>query len=203
MRTVLLPFLLAASVATSAQTVRHRADFTPAERKRLDTFFTNFTEAGLPDFRAGRLTDVQMIEFADSHEWENGHVPVGRSFLKASRIISLCDRYLGMTPKSFPTRGNSRFDHKRLSYSRDTSDEDLLDGDTQPTAIFQSLKRRSGRQFAYVREGTDDYGLGEKFRGSDTFFVMEVRPAKRPSGYILISRHKISRAEFFRVTGWR
>ena len=183
--------------------VRRRAQFSPDERKRLDTFFSNFSEVGLAEFGPRRPSDSFLVRFAEQHEWEQGRVHAARYVLRAARVRELTVRYFGFVPKTWPRLEGYRFDPRAGGYTITYTEEDLIDGDGEAEARCEAFRTVGSRRFAYVWESYDARQSGARPDANATFYVCEVRSASRPSGYILVSRRKITRAEFSRVTGWR
>jgi hypothetical protein len=70
-----LLLLLVSTVALAAPEERLAA----VERRALDTFFSNFSEAALPSFRKNELTDTVLLQFALSHAYINRFKSLVRS----------------------------------------------------------------------------------------------------------------------------
>jgi hypothetical protein len=75
---------------------------TPAEKKRLDTFCSNFSEAALPGFAAGGLSEAAMRDFALRHATRNAYKSLkkakdGRHVLVPAALVdTITEKYFGV-----------------------------------------------------------------------------------------------------------
>jgi hypothetical protein len=63
-----------------------------AEKRKLDTFFSNFSEVYLSNFKRGHVTDQMLISFGVMHEEINSHV----TKVSAQRVRRLALWYFGV-----------------------------------------------------------------------------------------------------------
>ena len=118
------------------------------ERRKLNTFFSNFSEAGVKPFGQGAMTDEAMIDFAIMHQFLNGRVKNGpfeylgngRMRLSTGKVDSTCLYFLGRKPTEhraiagYPLQGGGYI-------VRDA------DGESFPFSQIQRLRRREDGLF--------------------------------------------------------
>ena len=121
-------------------------DMSPALRKQLNVFFSNFSEVNLPNFKKGQLSDKMLVDFALWHCTFNLTNTLKKSkdgahaLADASLIDNICMRYFGVKPGK----------HKVKTY-----DVDLASGEAY---IFSQVdKLTKVNQDTYTAQGTIYY----------------------------------------------
>ncbi|MGC4042872.1 MAG: hypothetical protein QM758_03635 [Armatimonas sp.] len=124
-----------------------------AERRKLNTFFSNFVEAYLQPFRRNQLSDFALVSFAQFHEYLNspnalkGKYP--RFAISASRVDSMCIYYFGKKVNRHQSRsmnvsiGFSRHEYRNGSYYFTIGG----DGEAVSFAQIQKLRHLEGSLF--------------------------------------------------------
>jgi hypothetical protein len=95
----------------------------PAARRQLNVFFSNFAEVSMPPFRQGRLTDEAMIRFANRHAVLNEQAGQNNIVLTAERADALCLRYFGKKVARHRTVDGFWFKGKRYQYETEGDGE--------------------------------------------------------------------------------
>lgn len=105
-------WLAAAIILFSTVAMAQSAEKLEAGRKaKLDTFFSNFSEAGVQSFKKGALSDEALLEFALRHNYLNNFKSLGKSKDGLSAIVpaSLVDKatvkYFGLKMKNTRKEG--------------------------------------------------------------------------------------------------
>ncbi len=87
--------------AVSGQHAGREVALTPAEKKALNTFFSNFSEVAVKPFRGGELSDKDYIDFGVFHNFINNNARFvrkdgeGRVKIRASYVDESVNRYFG------------------------------------------------------------------------------------------------------------
>ncbi|WP_394793827.1 hypothetical protein [Armatimonas sp.] len=110
--------------ASPQRSDRTELPLSTGERRALNTFFSNFSEAGVEPFKRGQLSDQQLIRFALLHERINARrqiIRAGKGYVSAGRVDELCLRYFGQKPKrhgvSAPKRLSDHTEYHAGQYS--------------------------------------------------------------------------------------
>jgi len=89
--------LLLCTLPAAAQS---RSEMTGAEIKRLDTFFSNFSETALPSFKAGQLADAVLLVFALQPATKNNLKAVRHAgdwaYVPAALVDQVTEKYFGI-----------------------------------------------------------------------------------------------------------
>ena len=110
MKHLILALLLTVSAASFAQT---EVKLDAAAKKKLNTFFSNFSEAYVPSFTADSLSDDILINFGQRHSYINKYKSLKSSkdglnkLVPSSLIDTATEKYCGVKVKS----------HKEKTYS--------------------------------------------------------------------------------------
>uniref|UniRef100_A0A7C4AFX3 Uncharacterized protein n=1 Tax=Fundidesulfovibrio putealis TaxID=270496 RepID=A0A7C4AFX3_9BACT len=99
---VVIALLLAAQAALLGfAPAQSPAPLDPQEKRKLDTFFSNFAETMMPSFPAAGPSDKQMLEFATTHLAINAENSLKKSpdamtlFIPTDRVDAVTEKYLG------------------------------------------------------------------------------------------------------------
>lgn len=96
-----LMILLYVAEISFAATPGKEVKLTPAEKKQLNTFFSNFSEVFLEPFAKDKISDTELIEFSIYHNYKNNEkrfVRGGKEYqvkIKASYIDETVMKYFG------------------------------------------------------------------------------------------------------------
>jgi len=97
---IILIFIISAGI-TFAQTPVKEVKLTPAEKKQLNTFFSNFSEVFFEPFTKDKISDSKLIEFSVIHNYKNNEkrfVKGGKEYqvkIKASYIDETVMKFFG------------------------------------------------------------------------------------------------------------
>lgn len=138
--------LLAAAVMASAGET-----LDPAAKRKLDTFFSNFSEAGVLSFAPASLTDASLLDFGLRHNYINRLDKLKRSrdgysvLVTAAQVDAATERYFGRTVR----------DHRGAPYP-----VPLADGDPLAFSQIRTLTAHGDGQYlaagvVYVPGGPD------------------------------------------------
>jgi len=89
------------SCVTSAQSAPKEVKLKPAEKKLLNTFFSNFSEVFVEPFEKDEISDSALIQFAVSHNYRNNYkffVKGGEEYqvkIKASYLDESVNKFFG------------------------------------------------------------------------------------------------------------
>lgn len=70
-KTFLITVILISAAAVFSQTSGKEVKLSPAEKKLMNTFFSNFSEVLMEPFTRESITDMELIQFAVSHNYRN------------------------------------------------------------------------------------------------------------------------------------
>jgi len=97
---IIMPLILFNGLSF-AETNGKDVKLTPAEKKQLNTYFSNFSEVFLEPFAKDKITDKSLIAFSVSHNYRNNEklfVKGGEEYqvkIKASYIDDSVNRFFG------------------------------------------------------------------------------------------------------------
>jgi hypothetical protein len=92
-------FLLLPAMAAAQSAVK----LEPAEKKKLDTFFSNFSEVNLKSFNQDSLSREDLLNFALDHIYKNNYKSIKHSketnsaVIPAAVVDKVTDKYFGRT----------------------------------------------------------------------------------------------------------
>jgi hypothetical protein len=119
---LLLLVVQLAGAGTALAAERDVAGLTAAERDRLDTFFSNFSEAGLPEFTNGNLALDAILNFGVDHVRLN---TPGREMISldarhwgvpADQVRAAVHKYFGYTLADSDLRATTRYSLSNSGY---------------------------------------------------------------------------------------
>ena len=84
-------------------------ELSTTERKRLNVFFSNFSEANVPDFTQETLTDEMLINFAKQHYFLNRY----------NRMKETPDKMFKLAPKQWVDQAAMKYFGKKLNKHSD------------------------------------------------------------------------------------
>ena len=171
----------------------------PAERKQLDTFFSNFSETGLPSFTQGALTSEVLSRFAVRHAYINDLKSLKKSkdgfsvLVPAEQVDAVTDKYFGTKIRN----------HAQKEYSAP-----LADGEAYVFSQIKSLQpvgddrfRAAGEIYSTGSGGTPDpHGTPEQWAkagetvdsaGMFTALIQKVKTGKEH--WIILEYHVVDR----------
>jgi hypothetical protein len=76
----------------------------PNEQKKLNVFFSNFSEVGLKTFKKGEITTEELINFGVYHNYRNNHklfdsLGEGKLRLRDEYVVKSVQKFFGITLK--------------------------------------------------------------------------------------------------------
>lgn len=138
MKKTLLPFIILLSLISAQLSAQTEVKMNAAEKKKFNTFFSNFSESNLNSFSKENLADSALIDFALRHCYLNKFKSLEKSKDGTSVIVpaKLVDE---VTTKYF---GKNAKDHGKAPYS-----VPLADGEGFTFSQIKSLKDLGQDQF--------------------------------------------------------
>jgi len=97
-------FVLLMVLVCSSLSAQSEVKLDAAEKRKLNTFFSNFSESGVESFKRGALSDQAMIDFALDHNYKNRFDKLKKSKdamsveITAAQVDTTCTKYFGRTP---------------------------------------------------------------------------------------------------------
>ncbi|HPS86856.1 MAG TPA: hypothetical protein PLY36_08935 [Spirochaetota bacterium] len=144
----------------SAQSTPKEVKLNPAEKKQLNTFFSNFSEVFVKPFKKDAISDTELIEFSVSHNYRNNEklfVKGGEEYqvkIKASYIDNSAVKFFGRNIKKNQSIAGSGIEYRDGWYfTTDASGEEYYfsqivslsdDGNNMYTAIVNVYAAGSG-----------------------------------------------------------
>jgi hypothetical protein len=126
-------FILLASISIAfTQSAPKEVKITPAEKKQLNTFFSNFSEVFLEPFAKDGISDTKLIEFSVIHNYRNNEklfVKGGKEYqvkIKAGYVDDTVNKYFGKRIKKHQSVDDSGIEYRDgWYYTTDASGEEF------------------------------------------------------------------------------
>jgi len=203
------------TMAVFSQTPVNEVKLSPAEKKQLNTFFSNFSEVFVEPFEKDKISDIKLIEFSIYHNYKNNEkrfVKGGKEYqvkIKASYIDETVTKFFGKKIFKHQSIDGSGIDYKDgWYYTTDATGEEydfsqivsLVDnGGNMFTAIVNVFSAGSG----WVG---DVHATEKEWRNADTDDVPQVTGKMKATlqkvtekgkiRYILIDYVKMAETDF-------
>lgn len=198
-----------------AQITPKEVKLTPAEKKQLNTFFSNFSEVFVEPFAKDRISDIKLIEFGIYHNYKNNEkrfTKGGKEYqvkIKASYIDETVMKFFGKKITKHQSIADSGIEYKEgWYYTTDASGEEydfsqivsLVDnGDNIFTAIVNVYSAGSG----WVGDTHANENVWKKASPDDVPQITDKMKAtlqkvteKGKSRYILIDYTRVSKPDY-------
>lgn len=110
----------------------------PIQKKKLNTFFSNFSEANLKSFKQDSLSDADLLEFGLSHNFINNEKSLRKSrdgnsaIITSAQVDKATERYFGM----------KLTEHKSKTYTLP-----MASGEAYTFSQIKSLSRLDGEKY--------------------------------------------------------
>ncbi|HBF35080.1 TPA: hypothetical protein DDW35_11020, partial [Candidatus Sumerlaeota bacterium] len=106
----------AADVAPATEVIKGKSVALDVDAtKKLNIFFSNFSEAYLKPFEAGKLTDDALIEFGIKHNLINYPKVFHANQLAEEEVNKACKKYFGTVPKAHHAVGEYAYTNGRYT----------------------------------------------------------------------------------------
>ncbi|MDR3563453.1 MAG: hypothetical protein P4N59_18735 [Negativicutes bacterium] len=118
-------------------------NLTPASRKELNTFFSNFAEVGLKPFADHQLPQSSLIDFGIMHIVLNNRQVIHNGKLPSAEVDNACVKYFGFKPKAHQST-------QSFQYANGVYTVPAASGESIRFAQIESLTDKGNGSFAAV-----------------------------------------------------